>query len=201
VLRPAQIDKLKLLVRKASSTPATSVSARRSRSRRSRRFGAKLRPCLRRGASALAAGRGSLPGDARRFISRRCDFRRRDRRRAPGRYAKTADVSVSSQRRARPAARSGGRASPWPATGAPSRPLVEPARTYRYPARISETLREPGGGDYRSLHAILPGSAGPPMRPLPPPQAAWARNSPSSGCDCPRDGRFAIGDRTRGCAA
>src|ERR1700722_16403333 len=38
------------------------------------------------------AGRGSLPGDAWRLVSRRCDFCRRDRRRAPVRYAETADV-------------------------------------------------------------------------------------------------------------
>ena len=41
---------------------------------------------------ADGAGRGSLPGDAWRLVSRRCDFCRRDRRRAPVRYAKTADV-------------------------------------------------------------------------------------------------------------
>ena len=34
------------------------------------------------------AGRGSLPSDARRLVSRRCDFCRRDRRRAPVRYAR-----------------------------------------------------------------------------------------------------------------
>src|SRR5271166_5917780 len=38
------------------------------------------------------AGRGSLPGDARRFVSGRRDLCRRDRRRPPVRYAKTADV-------------------------------------------------------------------------------------------------------------
>jgi hypothetical protein len=65
------------------------------------------------------AGRGRLPGDARGFVSRRGDLRRRNRRCPSVRYAKTAHVfpPVLSQQKARPAIRSGGRASPWRATG------------------------------------------------------------------------------------
>jgi hypothetical protein len=88
------------------------------------------------------ARRRGLPGDARRFVSRRRDLRGGDRRRPTVRYAATADVfpwtrpSGEFDRRYNPTERSYPRRQP-----AARRALIEAAWTYRYPARVSDTLR------------------------------------------------------------
>jgi hypothetical protein len=87
-------------------------------------------------------GRRSLPGDAGRFVYRRGDLRRRNRRRAPVRQPAPADVF----------SRLGPGGELDRGDGAPQgahpgrnrrarRVLVEAAWTYRYPARVGETLR------------------------------------------------------------
>jgi transposase len=80
--------------------------------------------------------------DAWRLVSRRYDFCRRDWRRAPVRYANTADSfppscpaesSTGDTVRRKRLALAGNRRA--------RRALVETAWTYRYPARVSEPLR------------------------------------------------------------
>lgn len=77
------------------------------------------------------------------------------------------------------------------------RALVEAAWTYRYPARVSETLRARLEGCPR-LSAILPGRAGPALRPLSSPQRRRQEAAGGRGCDRTRDGRLLVGHRPGG---
>ena len=83
------------------------------------------------------------------------------------------------------------------------RALVEAAWTYRYPARVSETLRarleglpKPVPAQAGARHRVE--SAGPSVRPLSPPQRHGQEAARRRGCDRPRGGRFPVGDRTGG---
>ena len=78
------------------------------------------------------------------------------------------------------------------------RALIEAAWTYRYPARVSETLRArleklPKPGARHRLEG-----AGPPVRPLSSAQRRRQEAAGRRGGDRPRDGRFLVGDRTKG---
>jgi len=78
------------------------------------------------------------------------------------------------------------------------RALVEAAWTYRYPARVSETLRARLEGLPRPVRGIAWKSAGPPVRPLSPPQRHGQEAACRRGRDRPRDSRFLVGDRAGG---
>src|ERR1700723_2309765 len=77
-------------VRTCRAANRLSGSHRRDRGRAPTPASAREATRSHRAGMADGAGRGSLPGDAWRLVSRICDFCRRDRRRAPVRYAKTA---------------------------------------------------------------------------------------------------------------
>ena len=104
--------------------PRSRSSFRKGSTRSKMRFNA----CVASRNNALSSCRsgrwrrcGSLPGDARRLASRICDFCRRDRRRAPVRYAETADVLPRSCPGGKPDRRYG--PTEWPHLGG------QPART------------------------------------------------------------------------
>ena len=78
------------------------------------------------------------------------------------------------------------------------RALVEAAWTYRYPARVSETLRARLDGLPKPVRDIAWKGAGPSVRPLSPPQRHGQEVTRRRGCDRPRDGRFPMGHRTGG---
>jgi len=114
------------------------------------------REAARRHRSGVVHGsrRGGLSGDARRFVSRRRNLRRGDRRRATVRYAATADVlglvpaesSTGDTIRRKGLTLAGNRRA--------RRALVEAAWTYRYPARVSDTLRARLDGLPKSVRDI-----------------------------------------------
>ena len=78
------------------------------------------------------------------------------------------------------------------------RALVEAAWTYRYPARVSETLQSPArrAAQSRARHRLE--GAGPAVRPLSPAQRCRQEAAGGRGGDRPRDGRLPVGDRPRG---
>jgi transposase len=80
------------------------------------------------------------------------------------------------------------------------RALVEAAWTYRYPARVGETLRARArrAAQARARHRLE--SADPSVRPLSPPQRRRQEDTGRCGRDRAGDGRLPMGHRTRGCA-
>jgi hypothetical protein len=83
------------------------------------------------------AGRGSLSGPARRFVSRRRDFGRRDRRCAPVRYAKAADVVP----RARPGGKLNRRHNPTESRHGSAKPRERGSKDCPGPFAISPGRR------------------------------------------------------------
>ena len=78
------------------------------------------------------------------------------------------------------------------------RALVEAAWTYRYPARVSETLRARLEGLPKPVRDIAWKAAGPSVRPLSPPQRHGQEAARRRGRNRPRNGCFSVGDRTGG---
>src|SRR5437879_2681749 len=76
------------------------------------------------------------------------------------------------------------------------RALVEAAWTYRYPARVSETLgaRLEGAAESRARNHLE--SAGPTVRQLSPAQCCRQEATHDRGGDRPRDGDVPTGDRS-----
>ena len=78
------------------------------------------------------------------------------------------------------------------------RALVEAAWTYRYPARVSETLRARLEGPAEACARHRLEGAGPSVRPLSPAQRHGQEAAGRRGRDRPRDGRLPLGHRTGG---
>jgi transposase len=76
------------------------------------------------------------------------------------------------------------------------RALIEAAWTYRYPARVSETL-SPARGIAEGGARHRPEGAGSTVRPLPPAQRGRQEAAGGRGCDRARDGRIPLGHRPR----
>jgi hypothetical protein len=135
----------------------------------------------------------------RRVVSHLRDLRSGDRRRAPVRYAKTADVlprpcpggeldrrydpteglTLAGNRRAR-------------------RALVEAAWTYRYPARVSDTLRARLEGLPKPVRDIAWKAQIRLCARYRRLSATGKKASDRRGCDCSRDGRVPLGYQTGG---
>jgi transposase len=78
------------------------------------------------------------------------------------------------------------------------RALIEAAWTYRYPARVSETLRARLEGLPKPVRDIAWKAQVRLLRPLSPPQRCRQEALHRRGCDRPRDGRVPVGHRARG---
>ena len=81
------------------------------------------------------------------------------------------------------------------------RALIEAAWTYRYPATSQRDLESPAGGAAEARARYRLEGAGPPVRPLPPPQRDGQEAPDRRGRDRSRDGRFPVGYRTGGRAS
>ena len=140
------------------------------------------------------------------LVSRICDFCRRDRRCAPVRYAKNSSWPslglVPAERSTGDTIRAEGGLT-LAGNRRARRALIEAAWTYRYPARVSETLRSAAGGAARSPCATSPG------RPRSVCALVIVASAPQ-GRSCTlsswrrsleRDGRVPVGHRTRGRAS
>jgi transposase len=77
------------------------------------------------------------------------------------------------------------------------RALIEAAWSYRYPARVSETLRARLEGLPKAVRDIRPEGAGSTVRPLPPAQRGRQEAAGGRSCDRARDGRIPLGHRPR----
>jgi transposase len=77
------------------------------------------------------------------------------------------------------------------------RALIEAAWTYRYPARVSETLRARLEGLPKAVRDIRLEGAGPALCPLPPAQRGRQEAAGGGGRDRARDGRIPLGHRPR----
>ena len=78
------------------------------------------------------------------------------------------------------------------------RALVEAAWTFRYPARVSDTLRARLEGLPKLVRDHRLEGAGPTVRPLSPSQRKRQEASDRRGGDCSRDGCVPVGYRSRG---
>src|SRR5947209_19396578 len=78
------------------------------------------------------------------------------------------------------------------------RALVEAAWTYRYPARVSETLRARLEEVPKPVRDIAWAGAGATVRPLPPAQRGGQEAAGGGGRDRARDGGVSLGHRPRG---
>src|SRR5580693_2942544 len=78
------------------------------------------------------------------------------------------------------------------------RALVEAAWTYRYPARVSDTLRARLEGLPKPVRDIAWKAQVPSVRPLSPSQRDRQEASDRRGCNCSRNGCVPVGHRTGG---